>query len=218
LASSYSPAYSKNQNAACGRRTAETRHVLGGEDACGLLRVQHTCDLGELYGDNYGYRSELVTHHHAKVRKILQRVPLPDNALVIDIGANDSTTLQAYPARGCTLVGVDPTSDKFRRFYLSHIQPIPDFFSAATMQRHFGSRKAAVITSFSMFYDLEQPLHFMMEVAEVLDDQRTWVLEQSYMPDHDAQELLRHCLPEHLEYPRHSAANRLGRIGPCHAT
>ena len=171
----------------------------GDEDVCGLLQLQHTYDLGELYGDNYGYRSGLnasmVTHLHAKVRRILQRVTLPDNALIIDIGANDSTTLQAYPAQGCTLVGVDPTGDKFRRFYPSHIQLIPDFFSAATMQRHFGGRKATVITSFSMFYDLEQPLNFMREVAEVLDDQGIWVLEQSYMPTMLRQELLRHRLP-----------------------
>lgn len=176
----------------------------GGEDACGLLQLQHTYDLGELYGDNYGYRSGLnasmVAHLHAKVRRILQRVTLPDNALIIDIGANDSTTLQAYPARGCTLVGVDPTGDKFRRFYPTHIQLIPDFFSAAAMQRHFGSRRAMVITSFSMFYDLEQPLNFMKEVAEVLDDQGIWVLEQSYMPTMLRRNSYDTVCHEHLEY------------------
>lgn len=176
----------------------------GGEDVCGLLQLQHTYDLGELYGDNYGYRSGLnasmVAHLHAKVRKILERVRLPDNALIIDIGANDSTTLQAYPAQGCSLVGVDPTGDKFRRFYPAHIQLIPDFFSAATMQRHFGSRKAMVITSFSMFYDLEQPLHFMREVAEVLDDQGIWVLEQSYMPTMMRRNSYDTVCHEHLEY------------------
>lgn len=176
----------------------------GDEDVCGLLQLQHTYDLGELYGDNYGYRSGLnasmVRHLHEKVRKILERVTLPDNALIIDIGANDSTTLQAYPALGCTLVGVDPTGAKFRSFYPAHIQLIPDFFSAATVQRHFGSRKAAVITSFSMFYDLEQPLNFMKEVAEVLDDQGLWVLEQSYMPTMLRRNSYDTVCHEHLEY------------------
>src|SRR5579862_5063582 len=78
-----------------------------GSNSCGLLQLQHTYDLGELYGDNYGYRSGLnasmVAHLHEKVRNILQRVTLPPDALVIDIGSNDSTTLQAYPATGCTL-------------------------------------------------------------------------------------------------------------------
>jgi NDP-4-keto-2,6-dideoxyhexose 3-C-methyltransferase len=176
----------------------------GEDNVCGLLQLQHTYDLGELYGENYGYRSGLnssmVAHLHGKVRKILDRVTLPDNALIIDIGANDSTTLQAYPTHGCTLVGVDPTGDKFRRFYPSHIQLIPDFFSAATMQRHFGGRKATVITSFSMFYDLEAPLNFMTEVAEVLDDQGIWVLEQSYMPTMLQKNSYDTVCHEHLEY------------------
>src|SRR5688500_13325695 len=29
---------------------------VGGEDACGLVQLQHTYDLSELYGNNYGYR------------------------------------------------------------------------------------------------------------------------------------------------------------------
>lgn len=176
-----------------------------GDDAvCGLLQLQHTYDLGELYGDNYGYRSGLnasmVAHLHAKVRRILERVTLPDDALVIDIGANDSTTLQAYPTQGCTLVGVDPTGAKFRKFYPSHIQLIPEFFSAATVRQHFGERKAAVITSFSMFYDLEEPMTFMQEIAEVLDDEGVWVLEQSYMPTMMQRNSYDTVCHEHLEY------------------
>lgn len=176
-----------------------------GDDAiCGLLQLQHTYDLGELYGDNYGYRSGLnssmVAHLHAKVRRILDRVPLPDDALIIDIGANDSTTLQAYPAQGCTLVGVDPTGVKFQKFYPPHIQLIPEFFSAATVRQHFGDRKAAVITSFSMFYDLEEPMTFMKEIAEVLDDQGVWVLEQSYMPTMLQRNSYDTVCHEHLEY------------------
>jgi NDP-4-keto-2,6-dideoxyhexose 3-C-methyltransferase len=169
-----------------------------------LLQLQHSYDLGELYGDNYGYRSGLnssmVAHLHGKVRRILERVTLSDDALIIDIGANDSTTLQAYPARGCTLVGVDPTGAKFRKFYPSHIQLIPDFFSAATVRQHFGERKAAVVTSFSMFYDLEAPMTFMKEIAEVLDDDGVWVLEQSYMPTMLARNSYDTVCHEHLEY------------------
>lgn len=176
-----------------------------GDDAvCGLLQLQHTYDLGELYGDNYGYRSGLnssmVAHLHGKVRRILDRVTLSDDALVVDIGANDSTTLQAYPTRGCTLVGVDPTGAKFRKFYPPHIQLIPDFFSAATIRQHFGERKAAVVTSFSMFYDLEQPMTFMKEIAEVLDDDGVWVLEQSYMPTMLQRNSYDTVCHEHLEY------------------
>src|SRR5579864_1422987 len=121
----------------------------GGGHCCGLLQLQHTYSLGELYGENYGYRSGLnasmVAHLHGKVRRILDLVQPPADALIVDIGSNDSTTLQAYPHRG-TLLGVDPTGAKFRHFYPDHIQLIPDFFSAAAVARQVGARKASVIT------------------------------------------------------------------------
>ena len=176
----------------------------GDSDVCGLLQLRHTYDLSELYGDNYGYRSGLnasmVAHLHEKVRRILQRVKLTENALIIDIGANDSTALQAYPTHGCTLVGVDPTGAKFRRFYPQHIQLIADFFSAATVQRHLGRRNASIVMSFSMFYDLEQPLKFMQEVCDVLEDEGIWVLEQSYMPTMLRRNSYDTVCHEHLEY------------------
>jgi NDP-4-keto-2,6-dideoxyhexose 3-C-methyltransferase len=175
-----------------------------GAGSCGLVQLQHTYDLGELYGDNYGYRSGLnasmVAHLRAKVGKILARIELPPDALVIDIGSNDSTTLQAYPAAGCTLVGVDPTGKKFRQYYPPHIQLIPDFFSAAVVAQHLGKRKASVVTSFSMFYDLEEPLRFAQEVHDTLTDDGIWVFEQSYMPTMLARNSYDTACHEHLEY------------------
>lgn len=158
----------------------------GGSDACGLLQLEHSYDLDEMYGENYGYRSDpnasMVRHLHSKVKKILERVDLNEGDLVVDIGSNDSTTLQAYPTRGPALIGMDPTGVKFRQFYPPHIQLIPDFFSSALLKDRVPGKKAKVITSFSMFYDLENPTAFMREIHEVLADDGIWVFEQSYMP------------------------------------
>src|SRR6185295_9302927 len=57
-----------------------------------------------------------------------------------------------------------------------------------------------VITSFSMFYDLEDPRAFMSEVADRLDDGGIWVLEQSYMPTMLAMNAYDTVCHEHLEY------------------
>jgi hypothetical protein len=54
-----------------------------------------------MYGDNYGYRSDLnasmVAHLHGKIRAITTRVKFSPDELVIDIGSNDRTSLAAYP-------------------------------------------------------------------------------------------------------------------------
>jgi NDP-4-keto-2,6-dideoxyhexose 3-C-methyltransferase len=177
---------------------------MGADTVCGLLQLQNSYDLGEMYGQNYGYRSginpSMVSHLHGKVKKILAENELSDDALILDIGSNDSTTLQAYPRCNYTLVGIDPTGVKFRSYYPQHIQLIPDFFSASNVVRAFGSRKAEVITSFSMFYDLEDPLAFMREIAAVLADEGIWVFEQSYMPSMLAQNAYDTVCHEHLEY------------------
>jgi hypothetical protein len=177
---------------------------VGNDDACGLLQLEHSYELREMYGENYGYRSGLnasmVTHLHSKVRNIIDQVELRDGDLIVDIGSNDSTTLQAYPSSGLTLVGVDPTGVKFKKYYPTHIKLIPDFFSASLLKQHFNQQKAKVITSFAMFYDLEDPMAFMREIYEVLADDGIWVFEQSYMPtmlEMNAYDTVCH---EHLEF------------------
>lgn len=177
---------------------------VGSDEACGLLQMEHSYDLGEMYGENYGYRSGLnasmVAHLNNKVKRILGLVELRSGDLVIDIGSNDSTTLQAYPSSGPVLVGVDPTGVKFHSYYPPHIQLIPDFFSSALVQDRFPGKKAKVVTSFSMFYDLEDPMGFMRQVYDVLADDGVWVFEQSYMPtmlDTNSYDTVCH---EHLEF------------------
>ena len=176
----------------------------GGDEVCGLLQLEHSYDLGEMYGENYGYRSGLnasmVAHLNKKVERILSLIELRKGDLVVDIGSNDSTTLQAYPADGLLLVGVDPTGIKFHSYYPSHIQLIPDFFSAALVQARFPAKKAKVVTSFSMFYDLEDPVGFMRQVHDVLDDNGIWVFEQSYMPTMLETNSYDTVCHEHLEF------------------
>lgn len=166
---------------------------------CGLLQLRHSFELGEMYGHNYGYRSGLnrsmVRHLTSKVEAIRKRIELRPGDLIVDIGSNDGTLLRAYPAADLRLVGIDPTGEKFRSYYPSHIELIPNFFSADLV-----NGKARVVTSIAMFYDLESPLDFMSQVRDVLADDGIWVFEQSYMPtmlDVDAYDTICH---EHLEY------------------
>lgn len=176
----------------------------GAADVCGLLQLEHSYDLNEMYGDNYGYRSGLnasmVRHLHSKVAGIRGMTNLQRGDLVIDIGSNDGTTLAAYPD-DLLLVGIDPTGEKFRRYYPAHVKLVPDFFTAGLVTRAFPGRKAKVVTSISMFYDLESPVDFARDIASVLDpEDGIWVLEQSYMPlmlERNAYDTICH---EHLEY------------------
>ena len=172
--------------------------------SCGLLQLAHSYDHDEMYGANYGYRSGLnpsmVSHLHGKIRKILSFADLSGSPVVLDIGSNDGTTLRAYSGTQCELVGIDPTAEKFRRYYPENVTIVPKFFSSRVYLDAVNGRKARIVTSFSMFYDLEDPTAFVREVAAVLEDNGLWVFEQSYMPlmlERNSYDTVCH---EHLEY------------------
>ena len=174
------------------------------QNTCGLLQLRHSYSPSEMYGANYGYRSSLnrsmIEHLHAKVRRILQRVPLADGDCVLDIGCNDGTLLMAYPESGILVVGMDPTAAKFRQHYPAHVRLVTDYFSAAEFGKASGGRKAKIVTSIAMFYDLEDPLEFVRQVRDVLADDGVWVFEQSYMPEMLETGSYDTICHEHIEY------------------
>jgi len=155
-------------------------------NSCGLVQLRETYNPDLMYGQNYGYRSGLnasmVDHLQNKVQKVLDHVTLDLDDVIVDIGSNDSTLLQAYPKEQTTLVGFDPTGAKFEKYYPKHITLFSEFFSSETFKTKFGSKKAKVITSIAMFYDLEDPIGFVQEVYDILSEDGVWVFEQSYMP------------------------------------
>lgn len=169
----------------------------------GLLQLGHSYEASEMYGDNYGYRSGLnrsmVEHLTQKIRHLERLADLKSGDSVLDIGSNDCTSLKAYQTQGLKRVGIDPTGAKFREFYPDDVALVPDFFSAKNYWSKM-SDPARVVTSIAMFYDLDQPVAFAAQVAEVLAKDGLWHFEQSYMPS-----MLRLCsydtiCHEHLEY------------------
>lgn len=196
--------FPRNRAAAISRAPLRLVKCSGGAEACGLLQLEHTYDLREMYGENYGYRSGLnpsmVNHLGHKVERISKRIELTPSDIVLDIGSNDGTTLKAYASPGIILVGIDPTGHKFREHYPLGVDLLADFFSAELFRKHFGNRKAKVVTSFAMFYDLESPMDFMRQVHEIMADDGIWVFEQSYMPSMLAANSYDTVCHEHLEY------------------
>jgi C-methyltransferase-like protein/putative zinc binding protein/methyltransferase family protein len=171
--------------------------------ASGLLQLNHSYNPSEIYGSNYGYRSGLnqsmVRHLEAKVRRLQAIVTLRRGDAVLDIGSNDGTLLKAYRVRGVERFGIDPTGEKFRQFYTPDIQLVPDFFSQKSFELAT-SKKARIVTSIAMFYDLEDPVEFAQQIAGILADDGIWHFEQSYMPSMLRTNSYDTICHEHLEY------------------
>jgi hypothetical protein len=170
-------------------------------NSCSLVQLAHDYPLDLLYGDNYGYRSGLnasmASHLQLKARKLNQLLSPNPGENVLDIGSNDGTFLNAWGPE-LTRVGFDPTISKFGEFYDENIVKIPDFFSSETYLANF--KPAKLITSISMFYDLQNPLVFVEDIKKCLAPDGLWHFEQSYLYSMIQSTSYDTICHEHLEY------------------
>ncbi len=168
-----------------------------------LLQLAHSYHPGDMYGDNYGYRSGLnrsMSQHLArKANGLEELLRLSPDDVVLDIGSNDGTLLRSYRTKPLRLVGIDPTAAKFADFYPPGADVEADFFSAANFH-NVSDRRARIITSIAMFYDLDDPVAFAREVRECLAPDGVWHFEQSYMPSMLRLTAYDTVCHEHLEY------------------
>lgn len=148
---------------------------------CLVAQLRHTVDRHVLY-DHYYYRSGLNLRMVEELHNIAQEVvelaqPQPGD-IVLDIGANDGTLLQAYPAT-LERVGVEPSRNLVATLEEKGIRAIPGFFSGASFLAATGGRKAKIITAIAMFYDLDQPQVFCADLAGVLEKKGVVIIQMN---------------------------------------
>jgi len=173
---------------------------------CGLVQLLHTVPPELLY-KKYWYRSgvnQTMRDHLAGIAtEARARVKLEPHDMILDIGCNDGTLLQAYGIRpgpdSQQLMGMDPASNMIQLALDKGLPVVCDFFSAERYHS-MTSRKAKIITSIAMFYDLDDPNQFVADIAEVLAPDGVWVLELSYLPSMIGLNSFDTICHEHLEY------------------
>jgi 2-polyprenyl-3-methyl-5-hydroxy-6-metoxy-1,4-benzoquinol methylase len=183
------------------------------EHACGLVQLRHTVP-GDLMYSSYGYRSGINNtmreHLSGLAQELERRVDLSAGDMVIDIGANDGTLLTSYRTQGFTGVGFEPSIVQPESLP-SHIKYIKDYFTAAPFTSRFPDKKAKIITSIAMFYDLEDPNAFVADIARLLHRDGLWVLEVAYLPRTLERNSFDTICHEHLEYYSLSSLDSLLR-------
>lgn len=176
--------------------------VLCGE--CSLAQLDRDFPSEEMYGDNYGYMSSLnssMVEHLKGIAQSLEPVAkIQHGDVVLDIGSNDGTLLSLYQTPGIVRVGMDPTIVKYKDLYPVDVITVADFFSSTSFARTCPGKRAKLITTIAMLYDLPDPAGFAKEIRDVLADDGFWHIEVSYGPwmlDTGAFDAVCH---EHVEY------------------
>jgi hypothetical protein len=169
-----------------------------------IVRLEKSAPPDIMYG-KYWYRSGINLTMKNELKNIVDSITnifkLKSDDLWIDIAANDGTLLSFVPSN-LIKIGIDPADDSYKIESEKHANLIiQDFFSAnGFKQSKFGHKKAKVITSIAMFYDLEHPELFINDINEVLDHDGLWVLQLSYTPLMLKQLAFDNICHEHIYY------------------
>lgn len=133
----------------------------------------------------YWYRSGINDSMRTELRAIVESamsfVRLRPGDTVLDIASNDGTLLSYYP-HDVNRIGIDPSNVAAdSELYGGKITLVNDFFSEAAY-RSVRQDKAKVVSVIAMFYDLEDPLGFLRQVRNVIDDRGVLIIQLSYTP------------------------------------
>ena len=157
---------------------------------CDLIQFNKIAEPHEMFGKNYEYSTSLsnlmISHIKSKIKYLKNKKLLKKNFSVLDIGSNDGTFLNSLDKK-MQLFGIDPSAKKFEKLYKKNILVSYSFFSKKNIETFIKKRIGKIIqfdliTSFAMFYDVDDPNSFCRDISKVLKKNGTWILELSYFP------------------------------------
>ena len=93
-----------------------------------------------MYGLNYGYRTSLspLMIQHMKNKYLKLKKNIKKNSNILDIGCNDGTFLNFFlKHKNINLFGIDPSSEKFRKFHNKKTNLVVDYFNKKNINKNF---------------------------------------------------------------------------------
>lgn len=165
----------------------------------GLVQLKHTVDPDVMYSHYWyfsGINKSMNDALESIVKEALERISLNPGDIVVDIASNDGTLLSKYPEY-LFRVGIDPAKNIKPKNCNLHINT---YFSSDVYKEHLGDKKAKVVTSICVLYDLEDPIKFCKGVKEILDEDGLWIAEMSYLPTMLEENSFETVVAEHIEY------------------
>lgn len=147
------------------------------------VRLKYVAPAETMWGQ-YWYRSginaSMTKELNRIVAEITDRVKLKDGDVWLDIACNDGTLLKAVPDN-LTKLGIDPADDTYHA-ESSKVAKVAQTYFNKVAYDSLTNKKAKVITCIAMFYDLEDPVPFVKDLYECLDEDGVLVLQMSYTP------------------------------------
>jgi len=171
---------------------------------CGHLQLGDVVNPEILYFD-YLYETKvslgLVEHFGNYAKTVLKLTQSPKGSLVIDMGCNDGTLLQAFKDNGMKVLGVEPAKELALKNTQSGIETLPTFFSAELAKKIKVERgKASIITANNVFANIDDLKDVINGVRELLTADGVFVMETGYAVDTIRNNVIDNIYHEHVSY------------------
>ena len=153
---------------------------------CDLVQLNNKINIEKMYGTHYGYKTSvsklMLDHFKKKIKKYKKLNNIKKKGKVLDIGSNDASFLKIM-GKNYDLWGIDPSAKKFKKNYKG-MKLISNFFSKKNIFRNNKNQqiKFNLISSFAIFYDVDNPNEFCKDIEQLLTDDGVWICEFSYLP------------------------------------
>ena len=136
---------------------------------CGLVQTPDVVDREILFG-GYPYLTgvshEMVEHFHGYARRVVERLGLAPDDLVVEIGSNDGTLLEFFRREGVRTLGVEPAEEAGERAPRRGIETIRRFFDASAADAIAGAR---VVVANNVLAHVDEPIGFLEGCRRVVE-------------------------------------------------
>jgi SAM-dependent methyltransferase len=152
---------------------------------CGHGMNSYVVPATERYQENdYSYDSGnskiSVQHFTDMAEQVTAQAKVEKGDLVVDIGSNIGTLLNAFKNLGAKVQGVDPAPNIAALAEKNGIPTINDFFNASAAEKILKKGKAKAVTITNAFNHISPLDPFMEAVVSILDKEGTFVIELPY--------------------------------------
>ena len=141
---------------------------------CTAVQINYTVPKETMFGEYLyvsGTTQTLRTHFQNSTDRLVARLGLKPNDLVVDIGSNDGTWLAYYQKYGLRTLGVDGARNLAEMANARGIETWARFFNADVAREIIATKgRARLVTAAGVFFHLEE-LHSVTEgIAELIRD------------------------------------------------
>ena len=154
-----------------------------------------------------GVNAPVVAHFEQLAARVVYKLGLKPNDLVIDVGCNDGTLLKMFAKQGLRTLGVDPSERPGQVAREQGMTVFKQFWNQATGQslRQLGL-KPELITATAVFYHVPDLHDFCRGLIEVMGPDSVFVVQGVNLKD-----LIEHNEFDHF-YHEHSCIHALGPL------